>query len=211
MTFKHASSNKPKKKNSTLNVKIRPNNRQVIAAFTQLLKALGVNEHPEMAETPKRAAELWLKHLLAGEQNNLANIIRKNSISTSSDPICLLNIGVHLVCPHHLTVGFGYAHIAYIPKKRVVGFGSLTRLVTTAAARFALQEDITNLIADALMQQLEADAVIAVIDAIHPCHNLKHPRSHQARAVTWAIRGPAKQSKILKTHVRDALCFTSKG
>jgi GTP cyclohydrolase I len=119
--------------------------------------------------------------------------------------VSLLDLGVQLVCPHHLTVAFGRAHVAYVPGARVAGFGALARLVAACAARVALQEEVTSAIAEALVEHFGARAAVAVIEATHPCHNVLHPRSHGARAVTWASAGEARAKRQLARELRAAL------
>lgn len=195
----------PQKRSPRANTRA-PSRRRVVAAFTELLAALGTPTRPELKLTPTRAAALWLDHLIAGEGADLAAIVgKKASLSSSRSPVSLFNIGVHLVCPHHLTVAFGHAHIAYVPNGRVVGFGPLARLVAAATSRLSLQEDVTDMIANALMQHLGASAAVAVIEAVHPCHNVTQPRSHRAHVVTWAVRGPSRASRELRQQLNQAI------
>jgi GTP cyclohydrolase IA len=171
------------------------------AAFRELLAALGVDPKGELRDTPERAATMWLDHLMAGECADLAAVVGRGTATRSQAPVSLFDLGVHLVCPHHLTVAFGRAHIAYVPGGRIAGFGALARLVAACSARLELQENVTTAIAEALVEHLGARAAIAVIEATHPCHNVLQPRSHAARAVTWAAVGePAG-----KRHLRRAL------
>lgn len=163
--------------------------QQATRAIRALLQGLGVSLAGELKGTPARAASLWVEHLLAGEGLDPKEVLGRGSKTRSRSPVSLFDVGVHLVCPHHLTVAFGEAHVAYLPRTRVAGFGALARLVRACTARLALQEDATQLIADTLVLHLGAVAAVVVIDALHPCHNVPHARSHRARAVTWGIAG----------------------
>ena len=180
---------------------------RLTAAFTEMLAVLGAERDPEMRHTAERAASLWLDHLVAGQGRDLGRILGRGAPSASHSPVSLFDIGVHLVCPHHLTVAFGQAHVAYIPNGRVVGFGALARLVAAATARLSLQEDATDCIAATLVEHLGAAAAVAVIVAVHPCHNVIHPRSHQARAATWAVHGDPVVARTLKADLRQALAL----
>jgi GTP cyclohydrolase I len=183
----------------------RVSERRLRAAFAELTSALGVPPDPELARTPARAADLWANHLLAGEGVDLASTLGDAAPSRSTAPVSLFGLGVHLVCPHHLTVAFGRAHVAYVPGGRIVGFGALARLVDAATSRLTLQEDATVAVATTLVEALGASAAVAVIDAVHPCHNVLHARSHGAHAVTWASQGAPAAARRLERDLRRAL------
>lgn len=163
--------------------------RAVARAFSALLQALGLEATGEFEGTPQRAADLWLNHLLAGYAYDLRRLAERSSPSTSTSPVSVLHLGVHMVCPHHLTVASGVAHLAYVPGGRLAGFGVLSDVVQACTARPVLQEDATNAIAQTMVEHFQARGAVAVIEASHPCHTIVHPRAHQARAVTWGTAG----------------------
>ncbi len=179
---------------------------QARRAVADLLAALGCRLRGELAGTPARVAALWTEHLLAGEGADLGALLGRGSGAPSAAPVTLLDVGVHLVCPHHLTVAFGTAHVGYLPRRRVAGFGALARLIHACTARLVLQEDASTAIARALCDHLDAEAAVAVIDATHPCHNVPHGRSHRAHAVTWGQAGSRRGAAELRRLLRAALC-----
>ena len=174
-------------------------------AVSGLIQALGHEITGELEATPSRVAELWLGHLLAGHTVDLDALTLSTSASESRDPVSLVNMGVHMVCPHHLTIGFGKAHVAYAPQGKLTGFGSITQLVSACTQRLILQEDAASLIAQTLVTKLEARAAIAVLDATHPCHNVLHPRSHESRAISWARAGEDDVAAQLETMLRETI------
>lgn len=169
-----------------------------------MLSSLGCTLEGEMVKTPAHAARLWTEHLLSGEGVDLAKTLGRGSRSRARAPVTLLDIGVHLVCPHHLTVAFGHAHLAYLPNGRLAGFGALARLVKSATARLVLQEEAAETIAATMVEHLGARAAVVVIDATHPCHNVPYGRSHRARAVTWGRAGSANGCRDLVRALRAA-------
>ncbi len=171
--------------------------RRAQRAVTDLLRALGVPLVGELARAPARAARLWREHLLAGEGIDAKAVLGRGAPSRARGAVTLRGIHVHLVCPHHLTVAFGEAQLAYLPAGRIAGFGALTRLVRACTARVVMQEDATQCIADTLAEVLGARAAVAMIDARHPCHAVSQPSSHRARAVTWAEAGNPKDAATL--------------
>ncbi len=166
--------------------------------FSKLVGALGFDSNAEARRTATRCATLWSEHLLAGEGADLQRIIGRGQATACQTPVCITGIGIHLVCPHHLTVAFGEAHIGYVPGKRLLGFGALSRLAQACTARLVLQERATQDIADALITYLGAASVLVQLDAVHPCHNLPYPRSHRARAVTEAHAGAKAGARVLR-------------
>ncbi|HET6344255.1 MAG TPA: GTP cyclohydrolase I, partial [Myxococcota bacterium] len=78
--------------------------RRVEKAFEALLEALGVAVEGDFARTPGRAASLWLDQLLAGAETEPTRALGRGVASRAVSPVCITHMGVHLVCPHHLTV-----------------------------------------------------------------------------------------------------------
>ena len=171
--------------------------RRVEKAFGDLLDALGHARRPGLRRTARRAAQLWLERLVPAQTRSPAEIFRRSPATVNPTPVVVRGIGMHLVCPHHLTVALGTATVGYIPTDRLAGFGSLAELVAGCTNGLVLQEDATQAIADALVGHLHARAAAVHISAVHPCHNLAVPRSHSARAETWATAGEPGALRLL--------------
>ena len=167
-------------------------------AFSALLRAWGVPMSPAFEGTVGRVAALWSEHLLAGMHTDVPALLQESTHADAMTPVSALDMGVHLICPHHLTVALGRAHVAYQPGPRIVGFGTLSILVRACTARLILQEEAGDMIAHALVNHLQAQAAVAVIEAMHPCHNVLHARSHTARALTVAHAGDTTAAASLK-------------
>ena len=174
-------------------------------AVSELIKALGHEISGELEATPSRVTELWLEHLLKGHETDLNALTLSTSPSDSQDYISLVDIGIHMVCPHHLTIGFGRAHVAYAPQGELTGFGSISELVSVCTQRLILQEDSASLIAQTLVNKIDALAAVAVLDATHPCHNVLHPRAHESRAISWARAGDEETAARLEATLRDTI------
>ncbi len=179
--------------------------QKIAKAVEQLLTAMDIEVSGECAQTPERVAELWTDYLLVSQDNDPGDIHLTLSPAPNSTPVSLVNIGVHLVCPHHLTIAFGKAHICYEPGEHVVGFGALTKLIEHCTQRLNLQEDATAMAANILQEKLQARAVCVVIDARHPCHNIIHTRGHDARAITWSHAGDPEAARRLEEKLRQEL------
>ncbi|HZH03172.1 MAG TPA: GTP cyclohydrolase I, partial [Myxococcaceae bacterium] len=144
----------------------RPNAARQAAvrkATSALLLGLGVRTTGDWKQTPARVASLWTDQLLAGEQLDPAEVLGGAMRHRGRTPVAVRDIGLHMVCPHHLTVALGRAHVAYAPEDRLAGLGQLSDLVKACTARFVLQEEAVQDICDALVEHLHARAAVATI------------------------------------------------
>ncbi len=182
-----------------------PSRRKTETAIRELLRSWGVAATGDLQKTPKRVAALWHDQLLSGQDVDLAALLRGGTVCRSCDPVSLLDVDVHLVCPHHLTVAFGQAHLGYVPGGRVASFGRLSDLIHACTSRLILQEQASTLIVESMIEHLGATAAVCVIEARHPCHNLTKPRAHRARALTWAASGPRAQTRELRAGLMAAI------
>ncbi len=158
--------------------------------------------HPHAEEATTRVATIWRQDLLKGEGVALHTVPRavNNGPAPTQDPVAITNIAIHMVCPHHMTVAFGWASLAYIPSQKTGSLGSLGELCTAATARIVLQEQATVDLANALMDTrgLAAIAATARIVAQHPCQRLTHPAAHNSEIKTLVSRGNQQFSAQLE-------------
>src|SRR5262249_11703207 len=117
-------------------------------------------------------------------------------------PVVVDDLAVVTVCPHHLLVAEGRATVAYVPGKRVVGFGTLARLVDVYSRRLTLQESIAPAIADALVEHAGARGVCVRLVLNHACLRARGPVQSNARAISICARGsledPARWEPLLR-------------
>ena len=99
------------------------------------------------------------------------------------------DITFYSMCEHHLLPFYGKAHIAYIPKDRVVGLSKLARTVDMYARRPQIQEQMTAQIADAIMEHLAPEGVMVVVEAEHMCMTMRGIKKPGARTLTYVCRG----------------------
>ena len=95
----------------------------------------------------------------------------------------------HLVCPHHLTVGTGFASVAFEPQNAIVGLGTLARLIDAHLHRLVLQEDAGQRIVDDLVSVLGARGALCQLEFEHGCLAHHAPKKAKARLVTQSIAG----------------------
>ncbi len=179
----------------------RPAADVVARASASLALALGL-PRPAARAAGRRAARLWRRHRLAGSDCDLLATLGQGHPSSLQTPVRVRGMGIHLVCPHHLTVALGHAEVAYLPAGRLVGLGRLARLARRACARLVLQEQATQEMADVLVRALGAQASWVQITAAHPCVGISAPRSHPAQAISQAGAGDAAAQARLQAWLR---------
>ena len=103
--------------------------------------------------------------------------------------MAVTGIRFHSLCAHHFLPFFGTAHVAYLPKERVVGLSKLARAVELFARRPQVQERLTEQIASFLDSRLQPAGVMVVVEARHFCMEMRGVRKAGARTTTSAVRG----------------------
>ncbi|MBK8999420.1 MAG: GTP cyclohydrolase I [Myxococcales bacterium] len=162
-------------------------------AIADFLRALGRDPRlePELAETPKRVAEAFADELLTGYATDLSALLADGSPTAKSSPgiVVVRHIAVATVCPHHLLSSLGHATVAYRPGKRVLGLGTIARLVDACARRLALQEQIGEQVVSSLVELGGARGAFCQITLRHSCLSARGSRQADATVRTQASAG----------------------
>ncbi len=167
-------------------------------AIRDLLIAIGEDpDRPGLIETPKRCAKMY-EELLSGMDHDAEEHLSKQFDVPHSEFLLEKDIPFYSLCEHHLLPFFGKAHIAYLPKDRVVGLSKLARTVEVYARRLQLQEQMTSQIADDIMTYLDARGVMVVIEAEHLCMTMRGVKKPGAKTLTIACRGEFETDPKLK-------------
>ena len=140
-------------------------------AFRTILTWIGENPGREgLLETPKRVVKAF-KEYFKGYKEDPNIILDKTfgDVEGYDDMVVQKNISVQSHCEHHMAPIIGKAHVAYIPRDRVVGLSKLARVVEVFSKRLQTQERLTMQIANTLMEALDAKGVAVTIDSTHQC------------------------------------------
>ena len=164
-------------------------------AFKTILTWMGEDPNREgLLETPKRVVKAF-KEYFKGYNEDPNQILDKTfgDVEGYDDMVIQKNISVQSHCEHHMAPIIGKAHVAYIPKDRVVGLSKLARVVEVFSKRLQTQERLTMQIANTLMQSLDAKGVAVTIDSTHQCMTMRGIKKEQASTVTNYYLGQFKE------------------
>ena len=164
-------------------------------AFRTILAWMGENPAREgLLETPKRVVNAF-KEYFKGYKEDPKKILDKTfgDVEGYDDMVVQKNISVQSHCEHHMAPIIGKAHVAYIPKERVVGLSKLARVVEVFSKRLQTQERLTMQIANTLMESLDAKGVAVTIDSTHQCMTMRGIKKEQASTVTNYYLGQFKE------------------
>jgi GTP cyclohydrolase I len=169
---------------------------------------IAVGEDPErdgLKDTPRRVAKAY-RELFGGLHQDPARHLARVFEQECDEIILLRDIDFFSLCEHHLLPFSGRAHVAYLPADgKVVGLSKLARTVEAFARRPQVQERLTNQVADAIMQHLDARGVAVVIEAGHLCMKMRGIQKPNGVMVTSAVRGSFKDDPAARAEVMSLI------
>ncbi|QSZ43006.1 GTP cyclohydrolase I FolE [Sulfurimonas aquatica] len=159
---------------------------------------LHVGENPEregLLETPKRVKKAY-EFIYGGYKEDPKEILAKALFTSSNDEMVLIkDIEFYSTCEHHLLPIIGRVHVAYIPDGKVVGLSKIPRVVNVFARRMQIQEQLTEQIADAIMDTITPKGVAVVIQARHMCMEMRGVEKINSTTTSSALRGLFKRDE----------------
>ena len=150
---------------------LKPTEAQAEAAVRVLLEYIGEDPLREgLQETPARVVRAWSEYCV-GYSSDPVTILKKTFENPEkySEPVVLRDISFVSHCEHHLAPINGFADIAYIPSKRVVGISKIARVVECFARRLQTQETMTAQIANCIQDNLMPVGTAVRTRATHAC------------------------------------------
>lgn len=165
-------------------------------AITKVLELLGEDPKREgLLKTPNRVAKA-LQFLTEGYEQDPKEILNQALFSTSNDEMVLVrDIEFYSMCEHHMLPIIGRAHVAYIPDGKVVGLSKIPRIVNVYARRLQIQEQMTEQIADAILETIKPKGVAVVVHARHMCMEMRGVQKINSTTVSSALRGLFKSDE----------------
>ncbi len=164
--------------------------RTIQQAVKEILTAIGEDPNREgLIRTPERVAQMYIE-LLSGYRMDPISLINGALFEVAYDEMVLVrDIEFYSLCEHHMLPFLGRAHVAYIPRGKVIGLSKIPRIVDMFACRLQLQERMTRQIADFLSQLLNPRGVGVVLEGIHMCAMMRGVKKHDAIMTTSAMLG----------------------
>ena len=174
------------KEDKTVQEQKKVSDKEAEDAFRTILALMGEDPNREgLLETPKRVTKAF-KEYFKGYHEDPRIVLDKTfgDVDGYDDMVVQKNISVQSHCEHHMAPIIGKAHVAYIPKDRVVGLSKLARVVEVFSKRLQTQERLTMQIAKTIMESLDAKGVAVTIDSTHQCMTMRGIKKENATTVT---------------------------
>lgn len=163
---------------------------QVARHVRAILELLGLDaSDPNLAETDLRVAKMYREMFSGLEQGARPKITTFPNEEGYSHMVMEKQIPFYSMCAHHLVPFYGHAHIAYIPRDRILGLSKFARILEFYAKRPQLQERLTEQVVTFLEEELQPSGAMVVIEARHLCVEMRGVKKPGALTVTSALRG----------------------
>ena len=191
------------KKNNDNVIRFNPNpsREEAMRAVKTLIAWAGDNPDREgLIETPKRVVKAY-EEFFEGYKIDPTEILSKTfeEVEGYDEMVLIKNIRLESHCEHHIVPILGRAHVAYMPKKRVVGISKIARLVDVFAKRLQIQETLTSQIAETLQSVLDPLGVAVLIDASHQCMTTRGVHKPESSTVTKRMLGVFKDDAEIRS------------
>ncbi|MBI5083612.1 MAG: GTP cyclohydrolase I FolE [Acidobacteria bacterium] len=180
---------------------------RVAAHMAGILRELGEDPTREgLLATPMRA-EKALKFLTSGYNEDIAKIVNGAVFNEKCDDMIVVkDIEFFSLCEHHLLPFYGKAHVAYLPKDKIIGLSKIPRLVDVFARRLQVQERMTQQIAECVQEVLDPQGVAVITEARHFCMMMRGVEKQHSSTTASAMLGQFRLRKDTRdeflSHVR---------
>lgn len=178
-------------------------------AVENILLAIGEDPKREgLLNTPNRVARMYLE-LLEGYRMDPVALINDALFEENYDEMVIVrDIEFYSLCEHHMLPFIGRAHVAYLPRGRVLGLSKIPRVVDMFARRLQVQERMTRQIAEFIQGLLHPLGVAVVVEGLHLCATMRGVKKHDARMTTSAMLGAFRTNLATR---QEFLEFISRG
>ena len=174
--------------------------------YRELLERMG--EHPDrdgLVRTPERV-ERSMQFLTRGYGQTIEEVLHHALFDVDYDEMVIVrDVEFYSLCEHHLLPFFGKAHIAYVPRGKVIGLSKLPRLVDVFARRLQVQERLTRQVAEAITEAIAPQGVAVVMEAQHLCMMMRGVEKQQSLTTTSAMLGVFKSQPQTRTEFLSLL------
>ena len=169
----------------------KPSREEAMDAVKTLISWAGDDPTREgLIETPKRVVKAY-EEFFAGYNQDPVKVLGKtfSDVKGYDDIVFLRDINIETHCEHHMVPILGKAHVAYLPKNKVVGISKLARVIEIFAKRLQTQETMTMQILNTIDDTLEPYGSAIMIDAKHQCMTTRGINKPNVSTVTTKFSG----------------------
>ena len=169
----------------------KPSRTEAEAAVKTLLAWAGEDIKREgLKDTPKRGVKAY-EDWFSGYNEDPKEVLKKtfSELEGYDEIIMLRDIRIESHCEHHIAPFIGSAHVAYLPKKRVVGISKIARITKIFSKRMQVQEKLTAQIANCIQEVLKPRGVAVVVEAQHQCMTTRGINAPGISMVTSQLLG----------------------
>ncbi len=178
----------------------------------KLLVELGEDPDREgLVRTPHRV-ERALGFLTSGYAADIQAVLNDALFTVDySEMVIVKDVDFYSMCEHHLLPFFGKCHVAYIPRKRVIGLSKIPRLVDVFARRLQIQERMTNQIAETIREAVDPLGVAVVVEGTHLCMAMRGVEKQNSFAVTSAMLGAFRDQPTTRMEFLELIRHRERG
>jgi GTP cyclohydrolase I len=191
----------------------RPSADEAKEAVRTLIRWAGDNPSREgLLDTPQRVIDAY-EEFFAGYAEDPEAILAKTfeEVAGYDEVVLLRNMRFESHCEHHMVPIIGFAHIAYLPDKKVVGISKIARLLDVFAKRLQTQELMTQQIADTIERVLQPRGVAVIIEATHECMSTRGVHKTESTTLTTQMRGLFKNDTAARAELMGLIAARTLG
>jgi GTP cyclohydrolase I len=169
------------------------------AHYSGIIEGIGEDPGREgLIMTPERAAKA-MAYLCRGYKQDLNSVVNNAVFSSNNDDMVIVkDIELYSLCEHHVLPFIGRAHVAYLPRGKVIGLSKIARIVDMYARRLQIQENLTVQIADAISEVINPAGVAVTIEAEHLCMKMRGVEKQNSTMKTSVMLGTFRESQATR-------------
>jgi GTP cyclohydrolase I len=174
----------------------KPEETSIAPLIQEVLTRLGEDPGRDgLLQTPDRVNQA-LRFLTSGYRMDIHKIVNGALYEVKYDEMVVVkDIEFFSLCEHHLLPFFGKIHVAYLPRKKVIGLSKIPRIVDAFARRLQIQERLTQQVAQTIEETIDPLGVGVICEARHFCMMMRGVEKQQSSTVTSAMLGAFRTNK----------------
>jgi GTP cyclohydrolase I len=178
---------------------------KIEANFREIMITLGLDLNDDsLCDTPIRVAKMFAYEIFSGlDYNNFPKATAVDNKMRYDEMVIVKDVNVQSTCEHHFVSIDGFATVAYIPRKKILGLSKINRIVKFFSKRPQIQERLTEQIFYALEYILETSDIAVIINATHHCVKSRGIEDTSSTTTTSKMGGvfkknPTARAELLK-------------